>query len=76
VDVFVAVVVSGLDEILEEDEQMALWSIVTTAKSQAIRSISAPSKEKTSNRHTYLCHSFRWRAVAMSVWAVPDVPTV
>jgi len=33
VDALVATVVLGADEVLEEDEEMALWFIVTIAKS-------------------------------------------
>ena len=47
VDVLVAAVVPGADEeVLEEDEKMALWSIVTPTKS--------PSEGEASDRCTYL----------------------
>ena len=31
------------EEVLEADEEMALWSTITTVKSRAIRSINVPS---------------------------------
>jgi len=40
-------VVPRADEEVLEDEQMALWFIATTAKSQAIQNISDPSERKT-----------------------------
>ena len=43
IDALVAAVVPGADEeVLKEDEELALWFIVTTTKSQAIQSISVP----------------------------------
>jgi len=43
INVLVAAVVPGADEeVLKEDEEMALWFIATTAKNQAIQSIGAP----------------------------------
>ena len=45
VDVLLAAVVPGTDnEDLEEDNEVAMWSIITTAKSQVIRNSSAPPK--------------------------------
>jgi len=39
----VVAIVPGVDEeVLEEDEEMALWFIATTTKSQAIQSINTP----------------------------------
>ena len=58
VDALVAAMVPGVDKVLEEDE-IALWFIATTIKSQAIQSISAPSERKTSEKCTYLCHYSR-----------------
>jgi len=61
VDVLVAIVVPRADEeVLEDDEEMALWSIVTTAKRQSIRSISAHSKGENNERCTYLYDSSGW----------------
>ena len=55
-----AAVVPGADkEVLEEDEEMALWFIVTTVKSQAIRSTSAPSEREANERCIRLCHYSR-----------------
>ena len=51
-DALVAVVITGADEVLEQDEEMTMWFIVTTAKS-------FPSEREASKRSTCLCHSFR-----------------
>ena len=53
-DVLVAVVVSGADEVLEadkvleEDKEMTSWFIVTIAESTTIQNINAPSKREAS----------------------------
>ena len=40
------------EKVLEEDEEMALWFYVTTAKSHAMRSISAPFGRETIEKCT------------------------
>ena len=55
-----AVVPRADEEVLEEDEEMALWCITTTTtKRLTIQRINAPSKKEANERCTGLCHNFR-----------------
>ena len=46
-------------QVFEEDEEMALWFIATTVKSQAIQNICTPSERETNKRCTRLCYYSR-----------------
>jgi len=59
VDILMAAVVPEWDEVLEEDEEMGLQFISTTAMSQAIQNISTPSERETREKCTHLCHYSR-----------------
>ena len=48
----VVLVPGAHEEVLYEDEKMALWCIAITVKSQAIQSISAPSEREANERCT------------------------
>jgi len=74
VDVLMAAVLLGADEEVLEEDEVALSSIITTTKTQTIRSISASFWRESQRECTYLCYSSKWRAVVMSVWAVSNVP--